>query len=79
MDRLETLVYRTVFEVDRARRQLEGRPMEHTDAVRWALIDLLKLLDAIYGGQYHAEFARIAGTLGVEIPLPPQVEDEAEV
>jgi hypothetical protein len=34
------------------------------DAVKWALFDLLKSLDALHGGQYHEGFQRIAQGLG---------------
>lgn len=53
--------------------------MRDTDEVRWALIDLLKLLDAIHGGQFHDEFNQIAQKLGVELPPPPDVDEEVEV
>jgi hypothetical protein len=33
-----------------------------------ALIDLLKVVDAAHGGRFHTELARIARTLGIEIP-----------
>jgi hypothetical protein len=41
--------------------------------VKWALIDLLKVLDNVHGGQLHSELSRIAMSLGVEIPpaIPP--------
>ena len=38
------------------------------DPVKWALLDLLKVLDSIYDGEWHEEFQRIASTLGVELP-----------
>jgi hypothetical protein len=40
------------------------------DPVKWALLDLLKLLDVIHDGGYHEEFQRIAETLGIELPVP---------
>ena len=42
--------------------------MTEADSIKWALLDLLKVLDAEYGGRLHGEFARIARTLGVELP-----------
>ena len=42
-----------------------------SEAVRWALIDLLRVSDAAHGGRFHTELARIARTLGVEIIPPP--------
>jgi hypothetical protein len=43
------------------------------DAAKWSLYDLLKTLDSIYAGEFHAEFARAAQTLGLELPpvAPP--------
>ena len=38
------------------------------DPVKWALLDLLKLLDLIHDGEWHEEFQRIASTLGIELP-----------
>jgi hypothetical protein len=46
-----------------------------SEAVRWALIDLLRVSDAAHGGRFHAELARIARTLGVEIPRVDPVPD----
>jgi hypothetical protein len=43
--------------------------MEH-DAVRWALLDLIKLLDVVHEGRLHGDLARIARTLGVELSEP---------
>ena len=37
------------------------------DPVKWALLDLLKLLDLIHDGEWHEEFQRIASTLGIEL------------
>jgi len=51
--------------------------MEH-DAVRWALLDLIKLLDATHEGRLHGDLARIARTLGVELSEPVKSEDLAE-
>jgi hypothetical protein len=53
------------------------------DAAKWSLYDLLKTLDAIHGGEYHAEFARAAQTLGLELPatsppLDPAPDSEAD-
>ena len=45
------------------------------DAVKWALIDLLRVSDAAHGGRFHAELARIARTLGIEIPPVDPVPD----
>jgi hypothetical protein len=42
-----------------------------SEALRWALIDLLRVSDAAHGGRLHTELARIARTLGVEIIPPP--------
>jgi hypothetical protein len=39
-----------------------------SEAVKWALIDLLRVSDAAHGGRLHTELARIAHTLGIEIP-----------
>ena len=39
-----------------------------SEAVRWALIDLLRVLDRSHGGRLHAELGRIAQGLGIEIP-----------
>lgn len=49
------------------------------DDVKWALVDLLKLLDGVHGGMLHQELSRIARTLGVELPVPPETEEEVEV
>lgn len=53
--------------------------MRDIDEVKWALVDLLKLLDGIHGGLFHEEFSRIAKTLGVELPVPPDTEEQVEV
>ena len=39
-----------------------------SEAVKWALIDLLRVSDAAHGGRFHTELARIAQGLGIEIP-----------
>ena len=36
--------------------------------MKWAIVDLIRVLDTAYGGQLHTELARIARTLGVELP-----------
>ena len=46
------------------------------DPVKWALLDLLKLLDLVHDGEYHDEFQRIATTLGIELPHIAILEDE---
>src|SRR5215472_17168865 len=46
-----------------------------SEAVRWALIDLLRVSDAAHGGRFHTELARIARTLGIEIPPVDPVPD----
>jgi hypothetical protein len=51
--------------------------MNLNDPVRWAVIDLLKMLDRSHGGREHAELLRIAQTLGVEIPPVDLVPDPA--
>jgi len=51
--------------------------MEH-DAVRWAIVDLLKVCDAAHEGRLHGDLARIARTLGVELSEPVKSEDLAE-
>lgn len=80
MQDLEVLVRKTVFEMARVRGELEGKPvMSQSDDVKWALVDLLKLLDRVHGGMLHQELSRIAKTLGVELPLPPDVDEEVEV
>ena len=38
------------------------------DPVKWALLDLLKLLDLVHDGEWHEEFQRIASSLGIELP-----------
>ena len=38
------------------------------DAAQWGLFDLLKVLDAIHGGQHHEAFQRIAEGLGLALP-----------
>jgi hypothetical protein len=55
------------------------------DATKWALFDLLKVLDTVHGGQLHSEFSRIAQGLGLELPSvapppdpAPDSEDEAD-
>jgi hypothetical protein len=49
-----------------------------SDAAKWGLFDLLKALDAIYGGQHHEVFRRIAEGLGLALPaLPPPPPDPA--
>jgi hypothetical protein len=48
--------------------------MNLNDPVRWAVIDMLRSLDRFHdAGELHAEFVRIAGTLGIELPavVPP--------
>jgi hypothetical protein len=59
--------------------------MNLNDPVRWAVVDLLRALDAELDGRLHAEFGRIAGTLGIELldvtPPPdpaPGSEDETD-
>ena len=46
-----------------------------SEAVKWALIDLLKVVDAAHGGRFHTELARIAQGLGIEIPPVDPVPD----
>ncbi len=46
------------------------------DDLKWALIDTLRLLNELNGGQYSSEFQRIASTLGVELPEVGQREIE---
>ena len=48
-----------------------------SEAVKWALIDLLRVSDAAHGGRFHAELARIAQGLGIEIPPVDPVPDQA--
>jgi hypothetical protein len=56
------------------------------DAAKWGLFDLLKTLDTVHDGQFHAEFSRIAQGLGLELPAVapppdpdvPDSEDEAD-
>ena len=38
-------------------------------ATKWALFDLLKILNIIHGGACHEEFARIAEGLGRALPI----------
>jgi hypothetical protein len=40
------------------------------DSVKWAFLDLLKLLDVIHDGEWHEDLQRIAEGLGVELPMP---------
>ena len=49
------------------------------DPVKWGLLDLLRILDGIHGGRWHAEFARIAATLGVILPMPPVPSEDDDV
>lgn len=37
------------------------------DGLKWALVDLLKLLNEMHGGQFHTELQKIAAQLGVAI------------
>ncbi len=51
------------------------------DAAKWSLFDLLKTLDAIHAGEFHAEFARAAQGLGLELPVvapPPDPAPDSE-
>jgi hypothetical protein len=43
-------------------------------ALKWALIDLLKICDAAHEGRLHGDLARIARTLGVELSEPAKSE-----
>jgi hypothetical protein len=49
--------------------------------VKFGMFALLRALDVLHGGEAHDEFSRIAGTLGLELPVvvppPPDSEDEA--
>ena len=42
--------------------------MTEAERIKWALLDLLKLLAGFDGGAHHGELERIAGTLGVHLP-----------
>jgi len=42
--------------------------MTEADRIKWALLDLLKLLDGVHDGQRHGELERIASSLGVHLP-----------
>jgi hypothetical protein len=42
--------------------------MNDATNTKWATFDLLKALNAIHGGQFHDQFARIAAGLGLELP-----------
>jgi hypothetical protein len=55
-----------------------GDVMEH-DALRWAIVDLLKVCDVAHEGRLHGDLARIARTLGVELSLPPQSKEGEEI
>ena len=46
-----------------------------SDAAKWGLFDLLKVLDAIHGGRYHEAFARVAQDLGLALPAVPPPPD----
>jgi hypothetical protein len=39
-------------------------------ALKWAIIDLLKICDTAHEGRLHGDLARIAKTLGVELSEP---------
>ena len=39
-------------------------------ALKWALVDLIKVIDAAHEGRLHDDLARIARTLGVELTQP---------
>lgn len=38
-----------------------------TEPLKWALVDLLRLLNEMHGGQFHTELQKIASGLGIEI------------
>jgi hypothetical protein len=46
-------------------------------ALKWAIIDLLKICDAAHEGRLHGDLARIARTLGVELTEPVKAETVA--
>jgi len=48
-----------------------------SDAGKWMLFDLLKMLDVIHGGQYHEGFARIAEGANLVLPALPPPPDPA--
>jgi hypothetical protein len=51
-------------------------------ALKWALVDLLRICDAAHEGRLHGDLARIARTLGVELTEPvvePPLSKEEEV
>ena len=49
-----------------------------SEAVKWALIDLLRVLDRSHGGGLHADLGRIAQGLGIEIPPVDPVPDPSD-
>jgi len=56
--------------------------MNLNDPIRWAVIDMLRALDRFHdAGELHAEFVRIAGTLGIELPVapPPDPAPDGEI
>jgi hypothetical protein len=43
-------------------------------ALKWAIVDLIKVIDAAHEGRFHGDLQRIARTLGVELTPPVAVE-----
>lgn len=48
-------------------------------ALKWALVDLLRVCDAAHEGRLHGDLARIARTLGVELSEPVTLAVRAEL
>lgn len=87
----DAAMWKRAFQMERDENMELKRKMERmqrTDDVKWALVDLLKLLAVVhsdnsadsqffgpYGPEFQAELVRIAKTLGVELPPPPPVEE----
>ena len=48
-------------------------------ALKWAIVDLIKVIDAAHEGRLHGDLARIAQTLGVTLTEPVARSDSIDL